>query len=462
MYAVAALLILALFPPLASAAVDCAAPSPILTGTFSYMKRAPGYALSKGDLGSFYSQFERFTEVCPREAARLLQTHGYSSAGQMRDALIEKWQAAKSGPTVGPLLTINYESTLESRDEALEEIRRLNASPETQERVWAMVQQAHASSSAGTRVIQNLDISECSDVDLRPKLQSGNSQLCASYMVADLMTIELGKPVSPLSLAVGIGAYTRGFGRPEGVGAEPSDEDVERNANAGRLLFEPLLTSMGDVGYCLSSEIGSGSTILSRSTGTDEERALFETSDEQLLEALLKARDPAFFSETQCTVTSTLLSELFPGRNAQDLHRIAVATQGNLMTDRFNACKRTLPPAAIEKLQLTYFDLGAHEREKQALSDKLLNTGGIVGSMIHAGIYTDPEKNADAPPQHAISLVGRRKNPATGKCEYMVRDSIGAPPEMNSAFTRVDRNHVWAPAEILFKSVPHMLHRRLP
>lgn len=79
--------------------------------------------------------------------------------------------------------------------------------------------------------------------------------------------------------------------------------------------------------------------------------------------------------------------------------------------------------------------------------DRVLESGNIVGFDYFSSVLRNIEsKNSGL---HASSLVGRRKNPETGKCEYLVRNSYGSSCMSYDARLACENGNLWVPMDVL-------------
>jgi|GEM_PF-2656383 len=358
---------------------------------------------AKRDVDQFLKEYSAALAACPSKEKTYLKALEASDLGQAQEKLVGHWKREKA--------------------------RAENTGPTPEK-----------------KALSALPNSTCSAVDLRSKLPplklQGGTQLCASFMTADLLSMDLGKEVSPLSLALGVGKYR--------VGESPDDDAVRKNAGTGvSNLAQPLRVAAGEVGFCYESDFPSNW------------KDVIETGDvSDILRSVQELGWGSMPKENVCNQTTTSMRRLFPSAKPEDLKEIYKHSQGQLLLTKFNQCRKTLPKGELEKFSNIRFRMDADEDLKKKVLDQALNKGEMVGSVLSSQLLASKEE-ASADPNHAIGIVGRRQNPKTGECEYMVRDSLGPKTNhLDPSYTKESEGHIWIPQTVLLKSLDEMVFKK--
>ena len=78
---------------------------------------------------------------------------------------------------------------------------------------------------------------------------------------------------------------------------------------------------------------------------------------------------------------------------------------------------------SLNRLEPKYIDKVSKNNWSQV--DEVINKGDILGIEYDAGILKNYKYEKDFLNGHASSIVGRRFNPKTNSCEYLLRNSWG-------------------------------------
>ncbi|MGE3609787.1 MAG: hypothetical protein AB7I27_09405 [Bacteriovoracaceae bacterium] len=275
----------------------------------------------------------------------------------------------------------------------------------------------------------------CTPKDLRgerlgPIRNQDSISTCFAFTAADLLTYKLGQRISGIDIAL----YKRGYFTrmmmdslgPLKVGGEVPDA------------FQGSL----ERGWCLEKDFPSEDNIM----GGDY-YALFKKIRDY--KKLLK------MNEAQVCEVKDLLSSVFPKNDRDKLfENFLRSTEDQLLKDLAgDSCKRIKGKdiKLVTKSRNFLFD---NINELRDSMDKQLDQNNILGFAYNAKIL----KNKDAQVQSALAahtslIVGRRPNPKTGKCEYLIRNSYGRSCSMYDPRLACEEGYLWMPVDSLKRAM---------
>lgn len=276
----------------------------------------------------------------------------------------------------------------------------------------------------------------CSEIDpprnLPPIRDQGTVGCCFSYTAADLLSVKLGSVVSALDLAIAANMESSG------------------SASAS----EGLLCNGGDIGAAIDSAKSKGICDEKNLPSTDmsqkqEFRDIQESFDRLAkLQLTVKASDGV---DPNCQEILPIIEHFFPNQNLKDL--LAVVQESNEKTLLAELADNTCQDRKKVPRDLNQTTQGHSRLALQKIHEKI-SKGVIVGISYDSNFLREPKdrrKNA----QHASSIVGRRWNTSSGKCELLLRNSWGpsCEPYKNEYKSQCKNGSVWIPSEDLEASL---------
>lgn len=284
----------------------------------------------------------------------------------------------------------------------------------------------------------------CKEVDLRPKMgpiqnQNGMSW-CFAYSASDIVSFHLGQRVSPVDIAV---QYHRDWAKQQlkKRAVTPQRLREKRQAEALHEMAGPLdyaIEAAAPAGFCAAEKINLNDLAITGRAGVP-----FAFLDELNMNKFNYEN-----AETTDCYKFQLIQKLTPWNSFEKIEKIAkentLADVSGVMINQ--ACGERIKPAKpmiVKKIENSY-DPAKTSSLTQTQRDQVnrVISGGkpvaILTYLEKLKIFsTGDEKNL----QHAMTIVGKQFNPATGKCEYIVRNSWG--PECDSGWkpgVRCDNN----------------------
>ncbi len=270
----------------------------------------------------------------------------------------------------------------------------------------------------------------CEPVDLRdrlgPILNQDEVGWCYAYTAADLVSFKLKQRVSPIDIAAihhrkndhdDAKSLALAFGRGSELGT-------------GGIASSAILDSQEAGGFCDEKSINAND--LSSSTELNE--ALKDLNSTSLTNF-----GKENISYDDC-VKLERAKKLFPGVSVDEIQELAkreyIINLVSAVSDK--ACNpRIMPNPPFKTKNLVNYS----EKIKNVLPmtrnqfsevDRVISSGKPISIGIFMERFYDfggaPNKHA----KHAMTIVGKRFNPETGECEYIVRNSWG--PECSARY----------------------------
>lgn len=288
---------------------------------------------------------------------------------------------------------------------------------------------------------------DCGQIDLRPEFAQRNlpdrrhqdtTGWCYAFVGADLVSYEVRQNVSPADIAR---QYINNA-TPEHLA---SLDAVRRNPVAQ---FQPLgggftktaVEATRPGGFCLESEFPSEDYSWSE----EQERAMiamYPNKNDRPDECLYTENIVPLF-------TGIPVRELLGLVHSDDFRRILNQLPNSVCQSRISLPENLRIQNVARKGREPYNDR-RHESFYQRI-DSVLTGNRPVSLSINSSIFNRPMESlrslADA--GHQVVLAGRRLNPATGRCEYLIRNSESSCQNYYSEY-ECENNHVWIPREIV-------------
>lgn len=292
----------------------------------------------------------------------------------------------------------------------------------------------------------------CENVDLREQLGPVQNQdgtgLCYAYTAADLVSFKMGRRVSPLDIAL---QYTKRRDEIMWRGAgnkylnQIEDERKKDIFHGGWVRY--ALQYSNDVGFCADEKINSSEV------GRD--RGLYKGLV-NLNQLTLHQYNLDSSNGSSCGKFAEI-QKIFPGVSMRELQD--AANRSNVMDIGANVSNEACEPRLTTKTPVRFKNLHNEGNPSEILRssdfdqiDRVLNSKQPVSlSIFMDKVYSFGKSSIANQPRHAITLAGRKYNPATGKCEYILKNSWG--PECDRYFkVRCENGYLFIPEET-FKSI---------
>ena len=312
----------------------------------------------------------------------------------------------------------------------------------------------------------------CSAIDnRRPPVDfarnQGRTEWCYAYAASDLLSHRYGQLVSAVAVA---DSYNRTMPWQD-LRRPFASSEVEVDRGTGYMAASAAL----EHGLCLESD------VRSRSGPNDDSIASSVRALERLVTDYQEAIELTYVSGSegimgiggtgprsdynrenwrefvtmisQCyfggNPQNRLIANLFPGLDYYEFLEVLHQTNRQDALHDFiqRACVRhTMTPrpevghAILQTSPRNYFDIFDRELEQ--------------GDIATVGYSSSVLRQPWLPPrgQHVSSLVGRRFNPATGNCEYLIKNSYGPNCNYHESLT-CEEGMIWLPEERLARSV---------
>lgn len=268
---------------------------------------------------------------------------------------------------------------------------------------------------------------------LPPIRHQGDSGWCARFVAADLLSVRLGKSVSPASIAVGghLAAVKEGKG----------DAEVRAAFAEGRSIQDSLRDAIKN-GHCDERDMLSTSPFpLADGETTNMYREI----------ARLRRTPGAGPESKSCAKLDSTLNYLFPGQTESVAGVLAAQAEKStdMLRTLFEKCRKDTP-VQESQIETKIFSRTDGIDGKISLLNQRLAEGKAVGLVIPIGLLSGPAefyrgKNGG---QHAVSVVGRKWDPTSGTCRYQVRNSYGLKNEkkLDASTFPNDGGTVWVDA----------------
>lgn len=292
----------------------------------------------------------------------------------------------------------------------------------------------------------------CDTVDLREKLGPIQNQdgtgLCYAYTTADIVSYKLGKQVSPVDIAL---QYVKRrddlMYRAEGQKYlnEISSERRKDIFHGGWVRY--ALKYSQDAGFCEDSKINSNDFRTKRELF----RGLVNLNQLSMHQYNLSGADSSVCSKF------AEIQKVFPGVSIADIQN--TANNSNLMDVGANVADKACEPRFKSTTPMRFKNLSNEGARDEILTSSQFNEidnvlakqQPVSISLKMDKLYNFGKSSIASQPRHAITLAGRKINPATGKCEYILKNSWG--PECDRYYkVRCERGYMFVPEDI-FKQV---------
>lgn len=287
----------------------------------------------------------------------------------------------------------------------------------------------------------------CTPVDLRgPKLgpvrHQDSLKWCASFAAADLLSYRLGQKISAVDLPLH---------QPKYLAQKIWDKIVppKNQIKMAKKGEDPtvLIKESQQRGWCLEKDLPSEDNTLGWYASL-----FWEIS---LLKYTLDAGEP-FEKERACRYLNTA----FPGLNYETaLKTLEEASLGTYYSALANqSCKNRIHDSKLimeeKKLNL----LRTNKEEIRNAIDQQLNKNNIVGVNYHSGIFKDSEA-ISITANHTGLIVGRRLNPVTLTCEYLIRNSWGRSCSYYTGY-ECEEGNIWFPINTLMNNLGNLFYAK--
>lgn len=306
----------------------------------------------------------------------------------------------------------------------------------------ALVFFAHNSFAAGT----------CENIDLRdqlgPVLNQDGTGLCYAYTASDLVSYKMGRRVSPVDIAL---QYTKNRDELMWRGAgnkylnQVTDERKRDIFHGGWVRY--ALQYSNQAGFCADEKINSNDFTSSRGLF----KGLVNLNQLSLHQYNLDS------STGESCGKFAEIQKVFPGVSIREIQD--TASRSNIMNVGANLSDKACEPRLRPSTPLQFKNLHNEGSRSEILRnsdfneiDRVLNKKQPVSvSIFMDKIYSFGKSSIANQPRHAITLAGRKYNPATGKCEYILKNSWG--PECDRYYkVRCENGYLFVPEET-FKSI---------
>lgn len=286
---------------------------------------------------------------------------------------------------------------------------------------------------------------------LPPVRSQTNSQWCYAFLSADLLSWELGRPVSAADVAL---LYNDIHYKRAQKGLPHSEVQ-----DGGNLV--PAMEYVLQKGACLESDMPSEGFLVRRSATEGEDLRLVSLLRE--LEEYKQKFDTTKLSCPQCAnrldpFKMDVFRSFFPNLDANQIGEILSRADAVLFLSELqnrNCVRKPMPALQVRAVRACpgqeYSPEGQaalvariNERLDARKPVGLSVTADLVGLPRDFGkgelstVTGQPSRHAA---MHAIGVFGRQKNPRTGQCEYRLRDSD--PGNCKRAGDRCDKDGYW-------------------
>lgn len=299
-----------------------------------------------------------------------------------------------------------------------------------------------SSSYAGT------DAKTCTSVDLRgeklgPVRNQDSMGACYAFSSADLLSYKMGHKISAMSL-MRSKAKTWYLSILDKLSLQSRHGQLMSGGNEKPLLDQALKT-----GLCLEKDLPS------------EDNLNVEYRDR--IEALFKLKSSVEKKEVTHYDACIQLLTLFPAIEPNDAIAILINSDLNSLFDRLaeKSCDRkikapSLKIASEKKIFLLdkLFPTDLFSTINRELSRKNPPIIGYVGKVL---VDIETKKTNIS---HSSLIVGRKFNPASQTCEYLVRNSWGRSCSYYDSRLKCEEGHIWLPENILGKKLNEVVYAK--
>lgn len=304
----------------------------------------------------------------------------------------------------------------------------------------------------------------CDPVDYRSRMppirNQANFSWCYAFSAADLLSFETGTTIS--ALGVGI-QFQRHFawsvsqmgvrGRIAAVVWSYGAERMSGTYDFGRggSLVGALHAAIGRGPLCQESELPTiHHTLLpdgqtrdrSSRARLEELRTLIQTQRPDQRRGILAPGTEI------CNQADATARALFPSVEVDDFRQVARSLEAGSdpLGEIYDmACQRRVHPGDLRISMAVRRDDG--ENLLEALDEQLNRSP--AGITYDTTFFRNPDATTAPRRNHASTIVGRQRNPQTGECEYLLRNSWGSSCEGYHSSLRCEAGHVWLPSSVI-------------
>jgi len=283
------------------------------------------------------------------------------------------------------------------------------------------------------------DNEECSAVNLRSPLlghawNKGNTPYCYAYSAADLISQRIGKKVSPLDIAL-----NKNKKKWEQFVSNPNLNNFRETDIVGGSAVGAMQETQKVGGFCLEENFRSEL----KTNPENLKKELNNIQNDGPISARENLQDPRII-EKLCQ-NNTSLEELFP------MLSFMQKIQLRLTSSPYNILRKLQEASCKNRIATNfkfneYYNAEAPDKEKiMRTLDQELNKSNMITLYYDANfLLKKPLENAS----HASTIVARRKNPATKKCEYLIRNSWGE-CELNHYPYECKDGYIWVDKKVI-------------
>lgn len=287
---------------------------------------------------------------------------------------------------------------------------------------------------------------DCTYIDFRSKLPKIRDQdsvgWCYAYTAADLVSFKMGVEVSPIDIANATEAsqdtYMASL-KSAFLGATDKVRALDKGVSSMSIPIE----ASSKRGFCRDDDLP-----LREKTIVEGRQVLKEYF--KLLEKIQNSDQ----AERTCGFSVNVIQSYFPNLSTTHIQQILKDNSSMPLADRLiNAsCKNRVIPKEKIQLKIAADKLSPWGKKLESVN-QLLESGRPAAIAYLARVYlgeNDPNvlANKDG---HASSIVGRKWDPSSGKCEYLIRNSFGKSCAFYRFPEKCEEGYIYVPAEVLMK-----------
>jgi hypothetical protein len=256
-------------------------------------------------------------------------------------------------------------------------------------------------------VIKTVNSGKCSEtilendaVNLENVRDQDTVGWCYAFTGADLLSYKLNQRISAVSL------YNSG-------------EDIEKNIGAGDIV------QGGDIGSSITKYLdnNNGLCLESELPSSDFKFCTDNLYKDFLVELVSVAKNKSFaeeYNNNQCFEEN--LQKAFPGNNISFIQNYINGHGGNkLIESIYNYQCKNLVAKKLSVKSETFVRANNSPEKLLEMIDQQLSSGNL-SALAYDYNKLNKEEGSGA---HGSIVVGRRKNPKTGNCDYLIRNSWG-------------------------------------
>lgn len=274
----------------------------------------------------------------------------------------------------------------------------------------------------------------CEPKDMRKKFGEVRNQdgigWCYAFAGADLLSYKVGERVSAADIAL-----TYNDGLIKDLGMTFGNNEVQYDGSKD--LHTPLI-KMKDKGYCLEENLPSEDSGVSNLKLT--------------LESVSKTKKDFSSDKKVCGEEFNSAQRLFPNLNPADYYNILEKSSRADFSKELQSltCKNRKPFPKVEVV----VGEGSDPKVHVDTIDQQLNQDVPVEIWYNADVALDPHFDIKLQPAgHASIVVGRRFNPETKSCEFLIRNSWGRSCGSYRPGITCEEGNYWIPKEDLMKGL---------